>query len=755
MEIDSFSSSPYNSCEYFEDVDDDEENEAIRLPIIPKKTEVCKEKYASVIVSFLEAVTVVSERVSFYYFKCVSSKTPLKPVSYLRNLREEIGCFYDEILIYCLTHSANEGFVEIFECKNENEDISRKTSLRTHLFWELCRLRWCKIRLRYLTRVLSKEGKEEERKNYSYSAYVSELRRLGICLHPDRTPMQYTQRELGQAFFLLSSVWKTIDYSKTLSKYVNFLMDRLCCFFAYSMPAEEMDDVELRQSISMNALRQSMLDEAEGTCVRDPLESIDSLKKNKNKAEHPKNRGNRINDCSITGDESTGYKLDFSFSNGSSSSSSSNDDSTDNERKEIDKQSKIKIQYAPNLDYLVMSQMRFFNFLGDLTAYENVNKGDLITFNEKYAQKLSKLYGVYDINGTITHGGSNAYVKYDVSECVSIGILKRFVSESSLRVTPEMKERTASRYVYCSFSKTDYDWLYYKKPVSLPSFADEFISKACREGAYAEVVQKGQRSYPDILKQDADDVTVTGFYEWCMLKLLSRLFALNFDLCERYVFERDDLRKHAIYIFQSKKPLIVQFFSRYYVLYKGTLYVDKTLETIPHRYQTAESESEARVERNRQTLYDTFLLWIRIMLVDFPKSGKSIEILKTLKTKYAEYMRHVVASRIASGIKRTAGGMSKVYVKNNANFGSEYEDSMSRGPIAELEEKHDEEEDEEENETEKRAKETRSSYATVHDDYFKNIYVRPDNKEEEEYNRMRKNDQFVNVNIEKTTLGFF
>lgn len=521
-------------------------SETLNLPDLPFAVgeDLLKEKRFEIIDQYLKAISVLSRFGARNYLHYVLSikndATADDP--------EVIFEVYDHVLIYFLNNSKNQLFTRVFACKLESEDITRKTCLRSHLFWEICKL------------IVICDTLKDNDKSNNVSDVIKKMVTLRPCgiLPSLKHPKYMSQRELNQAFFLLSSKWKTIDYTKALSVYVNALLSRMSRFFCYTMTEDEMDDEELRSRVPVEILPSA-------EAVHDVV--------------HPK-------------------------------------------------------QYAPNLDFLIMCQIRLYHFLGDIRYYESRIKRDLKMGLEE------QMHIAIENNKRRTFGGTLTRVdqacRYDVRSWLSVKLLKKFCVEGCKNIAPEQKEKTASRYVYCTFSEADREWLLYKKPVSLPSFADEFISKECKDAAYTIVVEKTRRTYATIFDEDSKDASMVGFYEWCVLKNMSRLFALGFDLCLKATVSREELKKDptkSLYVFQHEKPLIVQFFSRYQVFYKGILYVHTGYEG----ENEDELSREEKEKRSKNAIYNTIMLWICFMLNDFPYSSKSKNIKTELEGKYAEF----------------------------------------------------------------------------------------------------------------------
>jgi hypothetical protein len=114
-----------------------------------------------------------------------------------------------------------------------------KTTLRTHLFWELCRLRLV-------------HRHHAVRQGHRLSALqFPEMLQRQLTL-PKSTPvLQYSQRELEQAMYTVLVHWNMLAYSQELSAYVNLLLDRMAMFFCASFSAHAFDDVTLRQPLHL------------------------------------------------------------------------------------------------------------------------------------------------------------------------------------------------------------------------------------------------------------------------------------------------------------------------------------------------------------------------------------------------------------------------------------------------------------------------------------------------------------------------
>lgn len=635
-----------------DDFDDDDDVDLYEIPIVPARTSVTKQQYAVAVSKYLEVIEKISKFAAVAYIICSSAKlTELSPQK-LQEFKLTVDSVYGTILKYGLVHSEREDFTRVFNSKNKNlrEDVPRKTSLRTHLFWETCKIRWCANRIRkhetlQSVKTMMKEGSKAYYSQLSHkdikfqrellstdNLYKKGLKVLGISPYPKKPVYNFTQRELGQAFFLLSGVWKTIDYTRTLSTYVNSLLNRMCDFFCYSMRADEMDDPELRHPL--------------------PKEIHPQFKTSVVKDFHGKSTTTTTRD---------GQSIPFSTKGKAAATASA----------------VLPLQYAPNFDFVMMSQMRFYNFLNDLSAYEEQPKMNLWQALRSYKSKVTQ-----------QSKGINIFTTYPLDKYLSLEVIRRVVLDSCERVSPEQKEATANRYVYGTFSLTDFQWLFYKQPVNLPSYADSFISRACKQAAYTQVVEKTKKSTSDIIRGDADDITLTGFYEWCVLKAISRLFAVQFDIFMRVVYSREEVFASMIYITSQKKPKIVQFFSRYYVYYKGFLYTDDDTEKMNMPSPPANEGFDfdtipfVNAKRNERTIYHSLLLWMYIMVIDFPTSKKTKAIHSVLKLKYAEYCRkeredhEAIRKTIISHISQRERRKKQFRSRGDTSFGSSGLSSM-------------------------------------------------------------------------------
>jgi hypothetical protein len=427
---------------------------------------------------------------------------------------------------------------------------------------------------------------------------------LGLTIHA-KHPAKFSQREMNQAFFLLSAKWKTVAYGASLARYVRSLTLRMCEFFCYSSTAEEMDDEDLRDVIPMSAIRR-----------------------------RPTRVGRR---------------------------SDSNRPSFDDEESSSRFRPPTRF-YRPNLDFVMMCQFRFYRFEGDVYFYESIPKvvydestlSDYVSLTKISHRRKSGVNRTREYSSDVptwildvskrSHPERKRYARdilenrglekkrwallktttVDVDDWLSVDLMKRFSVASFRLVSPELKEKTSSRYVYCSFSEADRDWLKYKNPPSMPSFMDEYVCKECKDEAYDVVVKKAGRGYEQIFREDSNDPSAVGFYEWCAIKSVSRLFALGFDMFnDGLVFGREDLYgKTEEDVFDSAgrrdEPTLMQFFSSYRVYHRGTYYVPEG-------------------DHDGKDIYDAMMLWICISLNESreKKIAKTIE--SSLKKKHAEY----------------------------------------------------------------------------------------------------------------------
>ena len=644
----------YDGGDYSEEEEEDEENEVF-LPIVLTKGAVSKEKYVSSVGEYISSVSKIACFVSTTYAKCVSGTILDLPERDVKFLYDEMMDVHDALMSYGFVHSQNANFKRVFPCKTKGEDVLRKTSLRSHLFWETCKARWCVKIMRALknTEETSKviggggDGGADSGEHADDDIYYEILEDMGICPYPERDVETYSQRELGQAFFMLSAHWKTMDYVPTLSEYVNKLVDRMCDFFCYSMNGEEMDDENLRQPIPDRMLPRFEVEKGDPHSNKKSVSSSSSFFSSRSSSVS----SSKWIPSSSGGDRNRKFSKNNARTKGIYDDEHEHDDHHEGYEGPED-----TTQYAPTFDYVMMCQMRMFNFLKDLSYYEDREKRDMRKACAFYRAKCVR----------IKNSNRNACERYDCTSYLNTDILKRHVVGACENIAPEQKERTASKFVYGTFSETDKEWLVYKQPINLPSYADEFISKECKGPTYStEVVEKTRQTYAQMLKGDVGDDKLTGFYEWCVLKNASRLFALEFDLFQNVIYNREEIADHATNIFSAKQPLIVQFFSRYYVFYAGKVITDdpneRNPETEPEKVLYVDYALENEYSRNKVketvnacTVYDTLLLWIYIMLCDFPDSEKSKGIENRLKTKFAEYNKLEEQERLAaiSGIRR-------------------------------------------------------------------------------------------------------
>lgn len=306
----------------------------------------------------------------------------------------------------------------------------------------------------------------------------------------------------------------------------------------------------------------------------------------------------------------------------------------------VDPSLESKYCYAPNLDFVIMCQIRFLNYSIDLFWTQHVQKVNLQSNFFSFSTSQPQHQEEEEMKEPIE------LVTLPSHAWLSVDILKHFCMQACELISPEQKERTSSRFIYCCFSESDRDWLLYKKPISLASFADEFIARECKDTGYSDITKLAARSLKDIIKDEKTNLTMVGFYEWCILKNLSRLFAAHFDLFETNIYNREDviLIENSVSIFHRKKPLIVQFFSRYHVFYQRKMYVIEN-------------------HTSDEMIYYTLLCWICIMIRDFPESKKTKHIVSVLKSKFTE----LNSDQQKIKLKTTDGGVKKRNTSSSTN----------------------------------------------------------------------------------------
>lgn len=686
-----------DNIESDEDEDDHVDEIVINLPLLPtvdSSSELTTIKYTELVSTLMSALSSISRfatRNYMHYF-CNPLKMFNENNSHIGfesmepkedNIKydpiETIEYAYNSMLIYMLTNSQNPLFTEIKHFVIDNEDVIRKFCLRSHVFWEVCKLH---LTLASIPKVLSKsptveqeisnknknnnnncnnttslspnsesvDDKRERLKEvllewnspltipsitsssyipsrlyrlkpnlyhqlfdvfggkglsliqhfetfkYHFNSYSSsslidddiqmkELQESDILIESRVHPLEMSQRELNQSFFQLSKKWKTIDYTETLSMYVKALLTALCLQFCFSSTREEMDDTELRQCLTQNVLNNN----------------------------NGKNTNNRHH----------------------------NNNNSKNQRNAV---------YGPNLNFLIMSQIRYYHFMGDLWNYESKTKRDLIAALDDYKRKIihNALYSSqkkvkenygrrrrykYQNQSNYTNGknyssspSSSIYI-HDIEEWLSEDIIERFSLECCDRISPEQRENTGQRLIFTKFSGADKDWAMFLKPVELSSFADDYICRYFRGPSYSFILNDIKRSYHEIYQNDGKDSSMVGFYEWCVLKNVSRLFIPDLDMFLKVIVHREEVFGHYLFMFSYQKPLIVQFFSRYQVYYRGEIYV------INEEYNCQPGD---KIEKDKY-IYKTLMLYICIILQDFPKSKKAKAIVNALKDKYSEY----------------------------------------------------------------------------------------------------------------------
>jgi len=509
-------------------------------------------------------------------------------------------------------------FTRIIQFSLKGEDVVRKISLRSHLFWELCRLRYCAkglINLNDYTQNMMHETKhtysfycsgdvcdtfaddidfdsddddnnnndnDDSESDNDYGSFLNRFEStlsIGVKKVTSSTTMdaasyfshvgkpigKLSQKELNVCFYKLSKYWKTMDYTRGLANYVETLMDRVAEYFCYSMTEEEgFNDPELRQPAATNLSQQQ---------------------------QQPHHQ----------------------------------------------KQQHQQRHFAPNFDFLMMSQMRYYHFVSHLRVYDSFIKKDL---NTSISWWLSKVYEVHGAGESSSSSSSSSSLgQCNVREWFSLHMLERHVSSLFPTATTDQKNSAAAKYVSCMFSECDREWLAYRPPLSLPSAdLDEFVCQHCVGAEYGDIVKKNACKLGTIALRESKDRKRIGFYEWLIVRMTTNLFSQDFSLEERYAFSRTDMTRPgaSIQITESKKPLLLQVFSRYYVYYNETLYVDNDNEINECQNATQQQQQQQQRRSPNHTIWKSLLLWMSIMMIDFPNSSKSKSIAEHMKRLFYE-----------------------------------------------------------------------------------------------------------------------
>ena len=281
-------------------------------------------------------------------------------------------------------------------------------------------------------------------------------------------------------------------------------------------------------------------------------------------------------------------------------------------------------RFAPNHKFALMCQIRFCHFLSDLEAYKNVRKANL-------REGLKKILIAIEERERIAGGTANLSVSS--KKWLNCNLLRNHCEETAKSVLVEQRTSAANRFVFMSYCEADREWLYNEE--TLPSMDDEFVAREVLDIGYRMVVEKNARPYDAMLKEDFTNLALLGYYEWCVLKNISRAFVQNFTMFVTDVVHREELAnvETLLGMFQKSGPTLVQFFSEYGVFYEGEFYCHPPVDDICNRGEGEEGETS---DEAGMRIYESLLFWICINVYYFPTNKRAMALKKSLKIVYTE-----------------------------------------------------------------------------------------------------------------------
>lgn len=484
--------------------------------------------------------------------------------------RTKFSVIYDKLSRYYLKNfKCQVLFRKVFKYPMPKSDVIGKTTMCHHLFVELCRLRFI-VRIDYILFQGPAFSTSKHVKDFIDQSVIPQNRGY-------KSIYAESQREIVQDLYTLSKFWKTIQMSNSLDQYVDTLFDRVSMFFLYSSTSDYMDDDRYR-----NAVPASMLT----TPIRVELDQF----------------GEEMID---NDEDSYDETLDYYPLNET------------RHRRTVQGASykkPIRVQYYPSLVFSTLCQFYMVDYLGSKMVYFKFNKYDAYNAIETCTRELSRIHSNHRLN---------------FSKWFSIDVLKRWVHNNWSHVVSEFSRDISDKYIYNSFSSAEEMWLY-KNDEGTDMSSNNYLStlKSCRPTEEVSIVKKSRTPLKELMVECREDCKKIGFYEWCVVRLLARMFALQMDFVHLYVIGRDQLYVNQLKLSIATKPRIVQYFSKYYVFYKNALFVP------PQTFDTDLVHSELHAKTN-DTIFDAVLLWIGIMLRDFPNHKHSRGISMRLK-EYCE-----------------------------------------------------------------------------------------------------------------------
>lgn len=536
--------------EYDEYSDEDENINVldIDLPDIPEYDKNTVDEWNNYACVYIESLAKIAHQLDKWYDLYVTQGQPMDQ----NEFKEIILPLFKKLTNYFIITSTCEKWTQIILFKTENLDESDnntkgKTTLRTHLFWELAKLR-------VIARISIINGNVYKHVNALYFKLLVKQQIISPVLGI-KPILQYSQKELNVAFYMLTKIWNTCEYSEELDIYVNLVLDRLSMIFCQSFLDSTMNMDEFRQEL---VLPDELADALETTPDSWRCEAIinavsDNIRNNRS--------SNTINN---------------------------------------------KMQYGPNFDYVYKSQVLYYWLITPLTGFKDRHKRSLQNklhyFNNYQRQQQEYREEEQREENPLIWMPPNFLFEWCKNKIKSIHnkfgdiLKKRYIN---MLVPPETRE-----------------WLMYTKAVQIKSWTPVNMLKHYLGPVHRRLLEDASREPNVIFKKESENSKLKGLYDWMILKLIDKLFGPDVAFFECFVISREDMeneQKMASFDESSVQPLIVQFFSRYYVYYNFELYVDNGI--LSSHNVTAATTVNSFTSTSASTIYDTMTLWLHFMSI--------------------------------------------------------------------------------------------------------------------------------------------
>ncbi len=584
----------------------------------------------------------------------------------------ENSCYkkWTEVLSYTSSvdkHRNNDNNNSSGEKKGGGGKIKSKTSLRTHLFWEL-------TRLRIIVRIKEIRIKYKNKCAFHYKLLVKQgivTPILGI-----KPILNYSQKNLKLAFFILTKHWKTCSYSVELDEYINLLLDRLSMFFCHSFYGNILNVEEFRQELRFPdnftlPLRQQAINPI--TAYKDTCDDKDD-ENDDDDDDDDDISSEEEDDLSINNDndemyqqqqqqQQSGRNRQYSNNNNFNTVNNNNNRNMNAQRRQ-QRQKQQQHQYAPNFDFVFLAQLWYYELVEPLNYFNSRPKKSL----QVRLNSIKQSYILQEGRGLRHPYNRNNRPSMDPLKWMPHGFFFEWCKHKCQTIHHKFDEVVKKRYLQLIIPPEAREWLLFKKSSFIKSWTPKNILEQYVGPIYKKMIDKASSCPYDIFEKERNKSTSTGIYEWLILKLFDKMFGPDIAFFDCFIISRDDLNdneKIVSFHDSSSRPLIVQFFSKYYVYYDFELFVD-------HKIVPSTSTSSIQITQpSPSSIYDTIKLWLYFMSVS--KKGKKLFLKINDALKQELYKLQTI-----KGVHRLTTITSNTYANrhNNSSHNPQQQEEM-------------------------------------------------------------------------------